>query len=348
MCKIKIILAFLALLPLPGFTQSSVTTPAPALAVSALVEETPSSMITSPSPALNTEESGLLTYVDFGGSSNSSGHIFEFGFSLGYEFNRHISVDARVPFYFVSSTTTGTATTGTTQQTTFTDHGIGDPSFSLILRFANRVLDYKTGVTTWVPVANMSSGFTTGSVLVDWNNRFSRPFGRLLLFGQVDIGNTVPDSPLFLLPYTAQGFNARFEGGAKVALTRILRAGASLYYVLPAGQQHLYSREVGDSGSGGVGTGGMGGGTGGMGGGMGGSGHQGQSGGNSGGWMNEHLTVGNDLTRDHGFSTWLTANLPHFVDLQIGFTRSYGYSLNTVSFGIGFDPIEALRHRHAE
>ena len=74
----------------------------------------------------------------------------------------------------------------------------------------------------------------------------------------------------------------------------------------------------------------------------------GQSGGNSDGWMNEHLTVGNDLTRDHGFSTWLTANLPHFVDLQIGFTRSYGYNLNTVSFGIGFDPIEALRHKHAE
>ncbi len=66
------------------------------------------------------------------------------------------------------------------------------------------------------------------------------------------------------------------------------------------------------------------------------------------GFMTEHVTVGNDLTRDHGFSTWLTANLPHFVDLQIGFTRSYGYNLNTVSFGIGFDPIEALRHKHEQ
>ncbi len=199
---------------------------------------------------------------------------------------------------------------------------MGDPSFSLLLRFPNRKLDYKTRVTTWVPVANLSSGFTTGSVLVDWTNRFSRPIGRLLLFGQVDIANTVPDTPLFLLPYTAQGFNARFEAGTKVALTRIFSAGGSLYYVLPSGQQHLYSREVHDSGT------------------------EGGSSDNHDGWMTQHVTVGNDLTRDHGFSTWLTANLPHFVDLEIGFTRSYGYNLNTVSFGVGFDPVEALRHRH--
>jgi len=332
MRTIEIIFAFLVVLSLPAFAQSSNTTPAPALAVSAPLETaTPSAAIVSPSPALKTEESGLLSYVDFGGSTNSGGHIFQIGFSLGYEFNRNISVDARVPFYFVSATTTGTGGAGTTP---LTDHGIGDPSFSLRLRIPNRVLNYKTAVTTWVPVANLSTGFTTGSVLVDWSNQFSRPIGRLLPFGQVDIANTVPDTPLFLLPYTAQGFNARFEGGAKVALTRILRAGASLYYVLPAGQQHLYSREVGDSGPGGGGT------AGGMGGGMGSGSHD--------GFMTEHVTVGNDLTRDHGFSTWLTANLPHFVDLQVGFTRSYGYNLNTVSFGIGFDPLEALHHRHEQ
>lgn len=333
----KIIVALFISLSLPGFAQTSSTVLAPALTPSVPLEPAaPASAIVSPSPALKAEQSGLLSYIDFGGSSNSSGHIFQFGFSAGYQFNDRVSVTARVPFYFVSATTTSTSTSGGAQQTVLTDHGIGDPSFSLWLRFPNHVLNYKTGITTWLPVANVSSGFTTGSVLVDWSNQFSRPMGRLLPFGQVDIANTVPDTPLFLLPYTAQGFNARFEGGTKVALTKIVRAGASLYYVLPAGQQQLYSREVAGSGSGG-----------GMTGGMGGSGGMGQAGGND-GWMNEHLTVGNDLTRDHGFSTWLTANLPHFVDLQIGFTRSSGYNLNTVSFGIGFDPIQALHHRHEQ
>lgn len=336
MRTMKIILAILTLLSLPAFTQSNSTIPASALTASAPLE--PATPISAMSPASKDEQRGLLSYIDLGGSSNSSGHIFQFGFSAGYQFNDRVSINARVPFYFVSATTTGTGTGGGTQQTTLTDHGIGDPSVSLLLRFPNRLLNYKTGVTTWVPLANMSSGFTTGSVLVDWSNQFSRPIGRLLPFAQLDIANTVPDTPLFLLPYTARGFNARFEGGTKVALTKMLRAGASLYYVLPSGLQHLYSREVHDSGSGGGGEGG----------GMGGSGTMGQNSGNEDGWMNEHVTVGNDLTRDHGFSTWLTANFPHFVDLQFGFTRSYGYKLNTVSFGIGFDPIEALRHRHEQ
>ena len=333
MYKITIILALL--LPLSVLAQSSSTTSASALAAPSPGMTTQGTASTSAAPGLTAHESGLLSYIDFGGSSNSSGHIFTLGVSAGYQFNERISVDARMPFYFVSATQTGTSTTGGTQQTTLSSNGVGDPSFALQLRFPNRVLDYKTRVTTWVPVASMSSGFTTGSVLVDWTNRFSRPVGRLLPFGQVDIANTVPDTPLFILTYTAQGFNARFEAGTKVALTKIFSAGGSFYYVLPSGQQHMYSREIHDSGSA----------SGGMNGTMGGFGNQALHGGNEDGFMTQHLTVGNDLTRDHGFSTWLTANLPHYVDLEIGFTRSYGYNLNTVSFGIGFDPVEALRHR---
>src|SRR5581483_7886357 len=337
MHKITIILAFL--LPLPLFAQSTAATPVPALTTTASPRVTPAPAFTTATPASVEHESGFLSYIDFGGSLNSSGYIFMMGFSAGYQFNERVSIDAHMPFYFVSATTTGTG--GTTQQTTLSSHGVGDPSFSLLLRFPNRKLDYKTRVTTWVPVANLSSGFTTGSVLVDWTNRFSRPIGRLLLFGQVDIANTVPDTPLFLLPYTAQGFNARFEAGTKVALTRIFSTGGSFYYVLPSGQQHVYSR-VCDSGSGPGGTAGGSGWNGGSNGGWNGSST------NEDWWMTQHVTVGSDLTRDHGFSTWLTANLPQFVDLEIGFTRSYGYNLNTVSFGVGFDPIEAVRHRHEQ
>lgn len=310
MYRYTLVVFLLASLPLSLSAQSSFTAPTPAGR-------------TTPSPATSSEESGFLSYVDFGGSSNSSGHIFTLGFSAGYQFNDRISVDARVPFYFVSATTTTTPSGGGTPQTALSDHGVGDPSFALQLRFPNRFVDYKTRVTTWVPVANVRSGFSTGSVLVDWANRFSRPLGRLLPFGQIDIANTVPDTPFFLLPYTAQGFNARFEGGTYVALTRIFTAGGSFYSVLPYGQQHLYSR-VCNSGSGS------------------------STSWNENGWMTNSVTVGNDLTRDHGFSTWLVANLPHYVDFEIGYTRSYSYNLHTVSFGLGFDLGAALRHRHPE
>jgi hypothetical protein len=279
---------------------------------------------TSPIPAVSEQESGLVSYIDFGGSSNAGGRIFTLGLSAGYEFNRHVSINTRAPFYFVSATPPAAGNGGTT---ILSGHGIGDPSVSVLLSFPQRVFDYKTSVTTWVPVASVRSGFSTGSVLVDWASRVRWRMGdRLVPFGQLDVANTVPDTPLFVLPYTARGFNTRFEAGTNVGLTKNFTAGGSFYYVLPFGQQHVYSR-VCDSGSGSGGT-------------------TGGTGWNEDGWMTQQLTVGNDLTRDHGFSTWLSANLPHYVDFEIGYTRSYGYNLNTVSFGVGFDLVEALRHRH--
>ena len=325
-------------------------------------------------PESMSDEKGFLSYIDFNGNVNSTGEMFIAGVSAGYKFNKYISVDGQVPFYFVSASTTTTDSSGGTVSTTTTDHGIGDPSFALLLRFPNRILDYRTGLTTSVPVANSNSGFTTGSVLVDWTSYLSRPVGRLLPFGQIDIANTVPDTPLFILPYTAQGFNARLEAGAGASLIKIFTTGASFYYVLPFGNQTLYSREFHGAGVGSGGTGGgtgasfyyglpsgnqtlysrefhgAGAGSGGTGGGTGGSDNGQGSGNGSGsgsgnGFMTQQVTEGNDLTEDHGFGVWLTANLPHFIDLQIGFNRSYGYDLNTFSFGLGFDPGRAFGRR---
>ncbi len=239
MHKFIMILVLLTSLPFAAFAQSSPATPA---------------------PALTTQESGFLSYIDFGGSSNADGRIFTLGFSAGYEFNRHVSINTRAPIYFVSATPPSTGSGGATQQTTLSSHGVGDPSVSVVLSFPNRTLDYKTSVTTWVPVASIRSGFSTGSVLVDWANRIRWRIGdRLVPFGQLDVANTVPDTPFFVLPYTAHGINTRFEAGTNFALTKIFSAGGSFYYVLPFGEQHVYSR-VCDSGSGSSGT--MGSGTG--------------------------------------------------------------------------------------
>ena len=284
------------------------------------------SNLTPPTPAASEQQSGLTSYIDFGGSSNAGGRILTLGLSAGYDFSRHVSINTRAPFYFVSATPPAAGSGGTTS---LSGHGIGDPSVSVLLSLPQRVFDYKTSVTTWVPVASVRSGFSTGSVLVDWASRVRWRMGdRLVPFGQLDVANTVPDTPLFVLPYTAHGINTRFEAGTNVALTKIFSTGGSFYYVLPLGQQHVYSR-VCDSGSGSGGT-------------------TVGTGWNQDGWMTNSVTVGNDLTRDHGFSTWLTANLRHSVDLEVGFTRSYGYNLNTVSFGIGLDPLEAARHRHTQ
>ncbi len=218
---------------------------------------------------------------------------------------------------------------------------MGDPELNLGLTFSKNNVVYQTGLTTSLPVTSTTNGFSTGNVLVDWTSRLSKRVGRLVPFGRLDIANTVPDTPVFILPYTAQGFNTRLEGGTNVELTKGLSAGASFYGVLPSGQQHVYSRMVTSSNSGIVsskaamissnpGVTGMG---------------QGSGSGNV--FMMNPVTVGNDLTRDHGFSTWLAASLPNYVDLQLAYTRSYGYDLNTVTFGMGYNLGAALRHHRA-
>jgi hypothetical protein len=355
MYRIPIFLAFL----LSGAVIAQSTNETLVTASPRAPETVPEAAVTpEPGPSA-ADERGLRSYVDFSGNSNSIGHIFTMGFSLGYQFNTHVSVDGQVPFYHVSASATAIDSTGGTESITSRDQGIGDPSFALLLRFPNRILDYRTRLTTWVPVADINSGFTTGSVLVDWASHLSRRAGRLLPYGQVEIANTVPDTPLFFLPYTAQGFNSRFEAGADAVLTRIFSTGASFYYVLPSGNQTLYSREFHGPGTG---SGGTGGGPGGAGSGPGsgngdGSGNgngfisqqatggNGNGSGNRNGFMTQQVTEGNDITRDHGTGVWLTANLPHFIDLQIGFNRSFGYDLNTFSFGLGFDPIRAFGRR---
>jgi hypothetical protein len=302
--KIIRMLTLLALLPTAMLAQAAPATQAPASPIQ--------------------ERGYLLSTIDFGGSSNGDGRIFTLGVSAGYEFNRHVSVSARLPIYFVTATGVTNLPSG---QSTLSNNGVGDPELNLGLTFSRHTLVCQTGLTTWLPVTSTSNGFSTGSVLVDWTSRLSKRVGRLVPFGRLDLANTVPDTPVFILPYTAQGFNTRLEGGTNVEMTKILSAGASFYGVLPSGQQHVYSRMVTSSNSGMTGMA--------------------QSGRGGNGFMMNPVTVGDDLTSDHGFSTWLSASLPNNIGLQVAYTRSYGYDLNTVSFGAVYNLGAALRHRHA-
>ena len=59
------------------------------------------------------QDTGLTSYVEFGGTTNSAGQVYELDSSIGYTFTEHFGMDLGVPVYFVntSSSTTG-ATSG--------------------------------------------------------------------------------------------------------------------------------------------------------------------------------------------------------------------------------------------
>lgn len=52
---------------------------------------------------------------------------------------------------------------------------------------------------------------------------------------------------------------------------------------------------------------------------------------------NQQTTGSSSIAHDDGFSTWIDAFPQRPVDLQLGFTRSFAYDLNSVSFNIGIN-----------
>ena len=255
-------------------------------------------------------EKGFISRLEFGGSVNTLGQEFLFGASAGYQFNRHFALNFGLPMYI--SRVSGTATLPSS-----TSSGIGDPFLQMLFRAKNPTLNYAGSLTTSAPLGDSSKGFSTGRVGIDWSNRVDHSFGPLTPFVGAGLANTIRDSRFLRRPYTSLGFNAHFEGGADVDLGHDFSIGASGYDIAPAGQQKIFSKIVG----------------------KGALGNQGKHG----AFGSAHETTGAaDLTRDHGFSTWLDASSGKGIDFEVGFSRSMVYDLNTVSFTVGVN----LRQNH--
>jgi hypothetical protein len=190
---------------------------------------------------------------------------------------------------------------------------LGDPYLALHLRYPNPVLNFATVLTGTAPIGNSKEGLSTGRATFDWTGRVDHSISRLTPFVEAGIANTTPDSSLFLRPYTTLGFNTHFRAGASYTVWKFVSVGASGYNILPIGSQTVFSRIAPGQAS--VGTG-----------------QHGPP------FLNNQQTTGSSsIARDDGFSMWVDAFPQRTVDLQLGFTRSFTYDLNSVSFNIGFN-----------
>jgi hypothetical protein len=262
-----------------------------------------------PKPAAK-DSSGLTSYAAFGGTSNSQGQIYELSTSVGYEFNRHFAADVGVPFYFIrpSSSTGGTSA-----------NGVGDPFLRLGLKFPNPTINLRSALTGFVPVGDSKKGLGTGRATFDWTNHFDHSFFRLTPFGDVGIANTIVSTQMFVRPYTTLGFNTHFQGGARYEIWKFFTLGTSAYDILPAGQQTVFSRVAHGAAP-----------------------QHGRV------FEGTQQTTGSaDIAKDNGFSTWLDASPGRVVDLEIGFTRSMHYDLNSVSFIVGLN-LKQLYGKHVQ
>ncbi len=256
------------------------------------------------------DATGFTSYAEFGGTSNSEGQIYELTTSVGYDFNSHFGADVGVPFYFIrpSSSTAGTST-----------NGLGNPFLDVRLKFLNPAVNFGSVLTGFAPVADSKKGLSTGRGTFDWSNHFDHSFSSLKPFADIGIANTIVSTRMFVRPYTTLGFNTHIQGGATYDIWKFFSLGASGYDILPSGQQTVFSRVAHGAGAqhGRVFEG------------------------------NQQTTGSADIAKDDGFSTWVEASPGRVVDLQLGFTRSMHYDLNSVSFMVGFN-LKQLYGRHVQ
>ena len=147
--------------------------------------------------ASHEEERGFDLYASFQGSANAIGVVNRLDASIGYRFNRFVSFDVGVPFYFVKPSDSTTQTNGTSSV-----NGLGNIYGNLRLTFANPSLQFTTILTGTAPTGDQVKGFSTGRGSVDWTNIFSHDFYWALPYVSVGLANTVSDTSFFVRPFS--------------------------------------------------------------------------------------------------------------------------------------------------
>jgi hypothetical protein len=260
------------------------------------------------------DETGFTSSLEFGGTTNSAGQVYELDSSVGYTFTQHFGMDFGVPIYFVNTSSSATGSTS--------GSGVGNPSVDLRWRYPHFLVNYATVLNGSAPLGDRSLGLSTGHATFDWTNRFDHGFNQLTPFFEAGFSNTTSDSRVFIRPYTTFGLNSHFRGGAKIDVWKFISVGAAGYEIAPFGNQTVFSRVVGPSRAAATGSGAT----------------HGRS------FNAGHQTTGSaSIASDDGFSTWVDASLNKYMDAELGYTRSAHYDLNSVSFSLGFNVGRLLR-----
>jgi hypothetical protein len=267
---------------------------------------------------------GFTLYQEFQGSSSSDVKILELVTTVGYNFNQHVGMDLGMPIYLIRPTSTLVTPTSSPRTST----ALSNLFLDLRLTFDSSALDYTSTLTGMAPSGSKDHGLSTGRFTFDWENIFEHSFDRLTPFIDTGLANSVQNQHLFGRPYTTLGYFGHFEGGSKLDIWKSLTLSASAYADVPWGKQRVISRivKVPTKGTT-VGS---------------------KTNPRKGGFEVVHETVGGaELTRDNGYSASLSASPTKVIDLELGYTRSVPFRLDTWSFGIGFNLTNLFKKRQA-
>ena len=267
---------------------------------------------------------GFTGFEDFQGSLNSDSKMFKLDSNVGYDFNKHFGVFVGMPFYFANTQTVTTQVNGNTTTTTqdVTNNGLGNAYFGLAMRAPGKTLEYSSMLIFAAPTGSTANGFSSGRANADWSNRFEHSFDRLTPFVDAGLSNSVPDSQLFTRPFTSLGWLTHWEEGGEFELVKHFAVGGSGYEIVPFGNQKVFSKIVG-------------------------KGQNGKGKGKNSFDLNAE-TSGTGLTRENGFNGWIAFDPTPLWRVELGFTRSATFDLNSFAFNLRMNLGKLTRsRRHA-
>lgn len=265
---------------------------------------------------------GFTGFESFQGSLNSDSKMFKLDSNVGYDFNKHFGIFTGMPLYFANTQTVTTQVNGNTTTTTadVTNNGLGNAYFGLSMRAPNKTLDYSSTLTFAAPTGSTTKGFSSGRANADWSNYFEHSFDRLTPFFEGGLSNAVPDSTLFTRPFTSLGMLTHFEEGGEFEVVKHFAIGGSGYEIVPFGNQKIFSKIVG-KGQGGNGKG-------------------------KNSFDLAAVSSGSGLTRENGFNSWIAFDPTPVWRVELGFSRSATFDLNSFAFNLKMNLGKLARSRH--
>lgn len=277
----------------------------------------------APSKQRDGDETGWTSTASFEGSVNSDERVLDLSSTVGYNFDEHWGADMGIPLSFVSSSAATTGTTGTTKSSSSLN-SLGNVFMDIKYKTKGDVANYESTLTAAAPTGSTTKGVSTGRPNVGWNNRVEHDFDRLTPFLELGLSNGLTDTKLIHRPFSTLGFVSQFTGGSKIDLGSSISIGGSLYDVLPAGTQKMYSKLVAKKSTTTAG-----------------SGKHGRA-----FELAAQTTGDSSLTHDNGGSAWVEFSPGKIVDFQIGYTHSVHLALDSMAFNLELNLGRMMKRAH--
>lgn len=275
--------------------------------------------VSSNASAQSPSSPNVIAFAQYQGSTSSLGMVMSLTADLGYQFSDRFAAEIGVPLLLVRSPFSPVV-----NHDWYWQAAIGEPYLDIRYMRPYHKVKLTSIATVTFPIANMNRIFGTSRFGADLFNHVQETFGDLTPFLNVGVSNgavnrfVMPRPYTEARPYQSLGFLSDYEGGLEFkrhkGILQNFGLGGSLYDLLPVGPQKVFSRFVLPYSS------------------LAGDGHHNRF------FDSTFETVGpSTIARDNGYSGWLDITRWHPIDLQLGYTHSVHYVLDTYTVTLTFD-----------